>query len=65
MYKQSGGTSWKYQCKECNRFIPGKRPLCSMRTDVIWKENYIACKFFKKENIENEQLSIFDFIKKQ
>lgn len=36
-----------------------------MRTDVIWKENYIACKFFKKENIENEQLSIFDFIKKQ
>lgn len=63
MYKRSGGTLWNHKCMDCEYFRDGKRPLCVIRGDALWKPDYIACKFWKNTEDEIEgQLSIFDVL---
>ena len=48
---------------DCEYFIDGKRPICIMRGDALWKKTYIACKFWKSNESEIDgQLSIFDVL---
>lgn len=63
MYRRSGGTRWNHKCMDCEYFRDGKRPICIMRGDALWKKTYIACKFWKSNESEIDgQLSIFDVL---
>ena len=59
MYKRSGGTSWEHKCEECENYISGKKPVCTLYPEErIWKKEYIACRFFSSGDFDG-QISIF------
>lgn len=65
MYKRSGGTNWKHQCKECRNLVySNKDKKCMLYPGTVnWNENYIACKFFQeKVNEHVGQMNIFDYL---
>ena len=65
MYKRSGGTRYEHQCSECIAFMFGKHCQCrNYELNADWNPNWIACKFFTKDEIEEiqGQMNIFDFV---
>lgn len=72
MYQQSGGTSYKNKCRECQFFcrIQGNRKemyRCGKYPDpqALWNTEFIACKFFeekgkrsRKESKDNSEIGM-------